>query len=187
MKMFVMADEKNPSTGGIKQKTVRKSAAPYALKDEDDSSRKSQPPPQQPKHEGADKSEASADKPTPPRSNDDHATEAVAAPTEPGPEKQPVYERLLAPKDIHPGDPDANAPPPGRAPRGDSRSFRRLSDETEEFCLIYRSNSFLVTRRGPVGKQGTWDIVEYPSIGAAAHAYALKCSELSGEGFRDLR
>ena len=79
--------------------------------------------------------------------------------------------------------PESPAPPPGIAPPGDSRSLRRGND----FVLIYRDTSYLIVRAGTVGSEGRWQVVEYPSQGAAAHAYAMKCSELSGEGFRDLR
>ncbi len=79
--------------------------------------------------------------------------------------------------------PESPASPPGIAPPGDSRSLRRGND----FVLIYRDASYLITRAGTVGTEGRWEVVEYPSQGAAAHAYAMKCSELSGEGFRDLR
>ena len=84
-------------------------------------------------------------------------------------------------------DPEAAAPPPGKAPPGDSRSFRRTRDGVEEFVLIYRLDSFLITRAGKVGKQGTWTVVEYPSIGSAANAYAHKGSEFTSAGYRDLR
>jgi hypothetical protein len=30
-------------------------------------------------------------------------------------------------------------------------------------------------------------MVEYPHIGAAAHAYAKECSDLTSAGYRDLR
>ncbi len=84
-------------------------------------------------------------------------------------------------------DADATAKPPGRAPAGDARSFRRHTDAGEEFALVYRSGSYLITRRGIVGREGAWTCTEYPHQGAASHAYAHRCSELTGEGFRDLR
>ena len=97
------------------------------------------------------------------------------------------FAQLLPPGAIDQGEADSPAHPPGKAPPGDSRSFRRIHGGAEEFVLIYRHNSFLITRAGPVGKQGTWTIVEYPDIGSAAHAYAQECSELTGAGYRDLR
>lgn len=83
--------------------------------------------------------------------------------------------------------PESPAPAPGIAPAGDARSLRRASGGAEEFCLIYRHRSYLIRRQGKVGTVGEWSITEYPSIGAAAHAYAQECSELTGEGFSDLR
>lgn len=83
--------------------------------------------------------------------------------------------------------PASPAPAPGIAPAGDARSLRRQRDGVEEFCLIYRRDSFLIRRQGKVGTAGQWSVTEYPSIGAAAHAYAQECSELTGEGFADLR
>ena len=102
-------------------------------------------------------------------------------------EPESEFVELLPPIAIQPGDPDSPAHPPGRVPRGDSRSLRRFHDGAQEFVLIYRFNSFLITRAGTVGKQGTWTIVEYPHVGSAANAYARKCSELTGAGYRDLR
>lgn len=99
----------------------------------------------------------------------------------------PAFAELLPPHRIESGDPDAPAPPPGQAPPGDSRSFRRYRGDVEEFVLIYRSSSFLITRAGQVGRQGKWSVVEYPTLGTAAHAYAQECSRLTAEGYRDLR
>ncbi len=84
-------------------------------------------------------------------------------------------------------DPNASAPPPGKAHPGDARSFRRKGSGGEEFVLIYRNESFLIVRAGQVGTLGTWTVIEYPHIGSAAHAYAQKCSEFTDAGFRDLR
>ena len=119
------------------------------------------------------------------------SAEKAAAATAPGGEQagaaEPEVEVLLPPHRIENGDPDALAPPPGKAPAGDSRSFRRYRDGVAEFVLIYRNSSFLISRAGQVGRQGTWTIVEYPTIGTAAHAYAQECSKLTAEGYRDLR
>ena len=97
------------------------------------------------------------------------------------------FAELLPPQLVGQSDPQSPAPPPGKAPPGDSRSFRRIHDGVEEFVLIYRYESFLITRAGHVGMEGTWKVVEYPHIGSAAHAYAQQCSELTGAGYRDLR
>jgi hypothetical protein len=107
----------------------------------------------------------------------------------PPPDLDPTAEfaELLPPRFIQNWDPNAPAPAPAKAPPGDSRSFRRRKDGVEEFVLIYRAQTFLVQRSGRVGVLGTWTMTEYPHVGAAAHAYAQQCSELSAAGFRDLR
>lgn len=113
---------------------------------------------------------------------------APAAPP-PVPQADPAaeFEVLLRPKEIERWDPATPAPPPAKAPPGDSRSFRRHQDGSEEFVLIYRSGTFLIRRAGKVGVMGTWTVTEYPHIGSAAHAYAQQCSDLIYAGFRDLR
>jgi hypothetical protein len=97
------------------------------------------------------------------------------------------FAELIPPRFIQNWDPNTPAPAPAKAPPGDSRSFRRRQDGVEEFVLIYRAQTFLVRRSGRVGVLGTWTMTEYPHVGAAAHAYAQQCSELSAAGFRDLR
>jgi len=97
------------------------------------------------------------------------------------------FAELIPPRFIQNWDPNTPAPAPAKAPPGDSRSFRRRQDGVEEFVLIYRAQTFLVRRTGRVGVLGTWTMTEYPHVGAAAHAYAQQCSELSAAGFRDLR
>lgn len=126
------------------------------------------------------------------------AEAAQAAPVEPAPAPAvqaspaaptdaPIYAELPRVKDIDRSvSPDSAAPPPGIAPPGDSRSFRRAGANGEEFVLIYREHTFLVTRAGTVGKHGAWTIVEYPNQGSAANAYAHKCSDYSGAGYYDL-
>jgi hypothetical protein len=99
----------------------------------------------------------------------------------------PAIEVLADPASITPGDPDAAEPPPGLVPPGDSRSFRRGAGPTQEFALVYRSKSFLVTRVGVVGRRGQWRVVEYPNQGSASHAYAQECSRLVTEGYSDFR
>lgn len=89
--------------------------------------------------------------------------------------------QLPAPTQIVHGDPTAPEPPPGRAPAGDSRSLRAGG----EFVLIYRHGASVISRRGPVGARGAWRVVDYPGPAPAAHAYALECSRLIEQGFRD--
>jgi hypothetical protein len=123
------------------------------------------------------------------------AAEPVPAPAAAASEQAPVpvatpaaeLEVLLRPREIESWDPGTPAAPPGKAPPGDSRSFRRRHEGTEEFVLIYRSGTFLIRRAGRVGVMGTWTVIEYPHIGSAAHAYAQQCSDLVHAGFRDLR
>ncbi|MBL8622169.1 MAG: hypothetical protein JNK64_12725 [Myxococcales bacterium] len=79
-------------------------------------------------------------------------------------------------------DPAAAEPPPGRAPRADARSLRSDS----QFALIYRSGATLVSRRGKLGEHGVWRTVAYPGAAQAAHAFALECSRLIEQGFRDV-
>ncbi|HUH05299.1 MAG TPA: hypothetical protein VML75_25045 [Kofleriaceae bacterium] len=114
------------------------------------------------------------------------APEPAAAPVASA-DDAPVYAELPRVTDIdRTVSPDAPALAPGLAPAGDSRSLRRNGASGEEFLLIYREHTFLVTRAGPVGKHGAWTIVEYPSQGSAANAYAHKCSEYTGAGYYDL-
>src|SRR5262249_27355078 len=119
---------------------------------------------------------------------------APAAPVAPAPvapalavEPGPIYEPLLRPKEIPVEDPDAAAPPPGVVPRGDSRSFRRQAGSVEDFVLIYRFQTFVISRAGIVGKRGHWKVVEYPTMAHASHAYAQECSKLQAQGFVDFR
>lgn len=131
----------------------------------------------------APKPEAAADEPAP------AAAEAAPAEPPPLPAIHPAaeLETLLKPKEIERWDPATPAPPPRKAPPGDSRSLRRRGEGAEEFVLIYRVGSFLIKRAGHVGVMGTWTVTEYPNIGSAAHAYAQQCSDLIHAGFRDLR
>lgn len=89
---------------------------------------------------------------------------------------------LPHPDDLVVGDPAAPEPPPGRAPTGDARSLRT----SDQFALVYRHGATVVSRRGKLGQRGTWQAVDYPSAALAAHAYALECSKLTGQGFRDV-
>jgi hypothetical protein len=85
--------------------------------------------------------------------------------------------------DGHPDDPDA---PPGRVPPGDSRSLRRRADR-HEFALVYRVQTFVISRVGVVGTRGQWRVVEYPTLAMASHAYAKECSRFVSDGFSDYR
>lgn len=90
---------------------------------------------------------------------------------------------MPGPRDIPSGDPEDPAPPPGRVPPGDSRSFRRAG----EFALIYRVGTSIITRTGRVGTRGQWRVVEYPTSATASSSYAKECSRFVSEGFSDYR
>ena len=94
---------------------------------------------------------------------------------------------MPGPKDIPAGSPEDPAPAPGVAPPGDSRSLRRRDATTYQFALIYRRDTFLITRFGIVGMRGQWRVVEYPTSAAASHAYAKECSRFVSDGFSDYR
>ncbi len=86
-------------------------------------------------------------------------------------------------KDIPGGHPNDPASAPGRVPPGDSRSLRR----GVEFALIYRQNTFVISRSGTVGTRGQWRVVEYPTSASASHSYAKECSRFVSEGYSDYR
>jgi hypothetical protein len=90
---------------------------------------------------------------------------------------------LPIPRDIPGGQPSDPAPPPKQVPRGDSRSLRREN----EFALVYRVGTFVISRFGTVGQRGQWRVVEYPTSSSASHAYAKECSRFVAEGFSDYR
>lgn len=90
---------------------------------------------------------------------------------------------MPGPKDIPGGEPDDVAPAPGKVPRGDSRSFRRGG----EFALVYRIDTYVISRIGMVGKRGQWRVIEYPTTLAASNYYARECSRFVSEGFSDYR
>jgi len=94
--------------------------------------------------------------------------------------------RMPGPREIPDGHPEDPAPPPGSVPRGDSRSMRRRTDR-HEFALIYRMQTYVISRVGEIGKRGQWRVVEYPTPSMAAHAYAKECSRFVSEGFSDYR
>jgi hypothetical protein len=93
---------------------------------------------------------------------------------------------MPGPRDIPGGSPDDPAPAPGRVPPGDSRSLRR-SGERQEFALIYRIATYVISRTGILGTRGQWRVVEYPTSAAASHSYAKECSRFVSEGFSDYR
>lgn len=94
---------------------------------------------------------------------------------------------MPGPREIPDGHPDDPARPPGPVPRGDSRSMRRRTDDRYEFALIYRVQTFVISRVGEVGTRGQWRVVEYPTPAMAGHAYAKECSRFVSEGFSDYR
>jgi hypothetical protein len=93
---------------------------------------------------------------------------------------------MPGPREIPEGRPEDPASPPGFVPRGDSRSMRRRVDRYE-FALIYRIQTFVISRVGAVGTRGQWRVVEYPTSTSASHAYAKECSRFVSEGFSDYR
>jgi len=112
--------------------------------------------------------------------------EMPTAPTAPPPLTLGAVENpahMPGPREIPGGEPNDPAPAPGTVPRGDSRSLRRGN----EFALIYRVQTFVITRTGVVGTRGQWRVVEYPTSSAASHAYAKEASRFVSEGFSDYR
>jgi hypothetical protein len=102
------------------------------------------------------------------------------------PEVAEAPTRMPGPREIPAGYPDDPASPPGGVPPGDSRSMRRRT-ERYEFALIYRMQTYVICRFGAVGTRGQWRVVEYPTSGAAGHAYAKEVSRFVSEGFSDYR
>ncbi|HSN30322.1 MAG TPA: hypothetical protein VLT45_28735 [Kofleriaceae bacterium] len=90
---------------------------------------------------------------------------------------------MPGPREIPGGEPNDPAPAPGHVPPGDSRSLRRGN----EFVLIYRVQTFVISRIGTVGTRGQWRVVEYPTSASASHAYAKEASRFVSEGFSDYR
>ena len=90
---------------------------------------------------------------------------------------------MPAARDIPVGKPEDPARPPGAAPRGDSRSLRKGN----EFALVYRVQSAVITRAGAVGTRGQWRVVDYPTSQMASNAYAKEVSRFVAEGFSDYR
>jgi len=90
---------------------------------------------------------------------------------------------MPGPRDVPAGNPEDPAPAPGHVPPGDSRSLRR----GDEFALVYRIGTSVITRTGRVGTRGQWRVVEYPTSAAASNSYAKECSRFVSEGFSDYR
>lgn len=90
---------------------------------------------------------------------------------------------MPGPRDIPGGNVSDAAPPPGRVPPGDSRSLRKGN----EFALIYRQGSAVITRWGTLGQRGQWRVVEYPTPASASNSYAKEVSRFVGDGFTDYR
>ncbi len=90
---------------------------------------------------------------------------------------------MPGPLEIPGGNPDDPAPVPGQVPPGDSRSLRR----DNEFALIYRVGTCVITRSGRIGTRGQWRVVDYPTSTFASNSYAKECSRFVSEGFSDYR
>ena len=112
------------------------------------------------------------------------AAAASAAVADVGSAEAPT--RMPGPRELPGGDPGDPASPPGQVPPGDSRSMRRRADRYE-FALIYRIQTYVISRFGEVGTRGQWRVVEYPTSASASHAYAKECSRFVSEGFSDYR
>jgi predicted DNA-binding WGR domain protein len=112
------------------------------------------------------------------------ATAAPAAPVDVTAPEDPTH--MPGPREIPPGEPGDPARPPGSVPRGDSRSMRRRADRYE-FALIYRIQTYVISRFGTVGTRGQWRVVEFPTPTSASHAYAKECSRFVSDGFSDYR
>jgi hypothetical protein len=123
----------------------------------------------------------------PPRARAETVAMPVAAPVGPPPEmpKGTVEDPTHMPtaKNIPSGSPTDPALPPGHVPPGDSRSFRR----GDEFALVYRQGTCVISRFGTIGQRGQWRVVEYPTSASASNSYAKECSRFVAEGFSDYR
>jgi hypothetical protein len=111
----------------------------------------------------------------------DMPSKAAPPPLVLGSVEEPTH--MPGPKDVPAGDPSDAAPPPGRVPKGDSRSLRREN----HFALVYRVGTCVITRSGIVGTRGQWRVVEYPTSATASSSYAKECSRFVSEGFTDYR
>jgi hypothetical protein len=111
----------------------------------------------------------------------DMPTSSAPPPLVLGTVEEPTH--MPGPRDVPSGNPEDAAPPPGHVPPGDSRSLRRDQD----FALIYRVGTCVITRTGRVGTRGQWRVVEYPTSASASNSYAKECSRFVSEGFSDYR
>lgn len=102
-------------------------------------------------------------------------------PRDPGSVEDPTW--MPGPRDVPSGSPTDPASPPGRVPPGDSRSLRKGN----EFALVYRVQTCVISRFGTVGTRGQWRVVDYPTTSSASNAYAKECSRFVSEGFSDYR
>jgi hypothetical protein len=125
----------------------------------------------------ASESSPAVGKPAPARGEPRAAKPAVAV-------EDPTW--MPGPRDVPMGSAGDLAAPPGLVPAGDSRSLRRTGD-TAEFALVYRIQTYVITRVGVVGTRGEWRVVEYPTSASASHSYAKQCSHFVSEGFSDYR
>jgi hypothetical protein len=110
--------------------------------------------------------------------------QAVARPIDASVVESPTH--MPGPREIPDGSPSDPASPPGLVPAGDSRSMRRRADRYE-FALIYRLQTYVISRVGEVGTRGVWRVVEYPTSSSASHSYAKECSRFVSDGFSDYR
>jgi len=109
-------------------------------------------------------------------------SEPVAVPTTtPSSVEDPTF--MPAPRDVPAGHPEDPASPPGLVPSGDSRSLRK----DNEFALVYRVQTAVISRFGVVGTRGQWRVVDYPTSSSASNAYAKEVSRFVAEGFSDYR
>jgi predicted DNA-binding WGR domain protein len=107
---------------------------------------------------------------------------AVGAPPPlPGSVEAPT--NMPGPRDVPGGNVTDAAAPPGLVPPGDSRSLRKGN----EFALIYRQGTAVITRFGTIGQRGQWRVVEYPTPASASNSYAKEVSRYVGDGFTDYR
>lgn len=104
-----------------------------------------------------------------------------AMPVAAGSVEDPTF--MPGPRDVPAGHPDDPTLPPGHTPSGDSRSLRKGN----EFALIYRVQTAVISRSGVVGTRGQWRVVEYPTSSSASTAYAKEVSRFVAEGFSDYR
>jgi hypothetical protein len=143
------------------------------------------PPPMKPVDPAVPRAARTATMAMPPMSNVGRPPEIPTSSAPPplvlGSVEDPTH--MPGPKDVPAGDPGDPAPAPGRVPSGDSRSLRRGN----EFALVYRVGSCVISRTGVVGTRGQWRVVEYPTSATASSSYAKECSRFVSEGFTDYR